>query len=171
MDWLLKLAPTVASAFLGPLGGVAVSAVSDILGVSGATQNKIMDAIKSSQLTPDQITQIKELELKYQAEEAERGFKYAELEFKDRDSARSNNVAGGVQGKLFWLSLLLLCITLGSELWVLFKGLPTGLPDIITGRILGQMDAVAVMVLGYWYGTSHSSSQKSELLAQSSPTK
>ena len=174
MDWLstLKaLAPTVASAFLGPLGGVAVSAVGSLLGISDATQAKIADAIQSGQMTPEQITAIKKLELEYQENEKERGFRYAELAFKDRDSARQANVQGGVQIYLFWLSILLLMATLGCEIYVLLAGLPADTPDIVVGRVLGLMDSVALMVLAYWYGTSNGSAQKSELLAAATPAK
>ncbi len=168
MDWLKTLqalAPTVASAFLGPLGGVAVAAVGNLLGVPDATQDKIAQAIQTGQMTPEQIGQLKALELEYQDTEKERGFRYSELASKDRDSARNANVQGGVQRYLFWLSLLLLAITLGSEVTVLFYGLPSGTPDIVVGRVLGLMDSVALMVLAYWYGTSSGSAQKTELLA------
>lgn len=171
MDFLKTLAPTVASALLGPLGGVAVAALGNLLGVSEPTQAKIADAISSGQLSPDQLSEIKKLEMQYRAEEKERGFKYAELEFKDRDSARRANVDGGTQKPLFWLSLLLLAVTLGCEAVVLFHGLPADTPDIVVGRVLGLMDSVALMVLSYWYGTSNGSAQKSELLAHSPPVK
>jgi hypothetical protein len=93
MDWmstLKSLAPTVASAFLGPLGGVAVAAVGNLLGVSEATQDKIADVIKTGQLTPEQIGEIKKLELQYQENEKERGFRYAELEFKTEELVALN---------------------------------------------------------------------------------
>lgn len=169
MDWtatLKSLAPTVASALLGPLGGVAVSAIGSIFGVSEATQSKIADAITSGQMTPEQIGKLKELEIEYQNNEKERGFRYAELAFKDRDSARKANVEGGTQTMLFWLSLILLITTLGTEIAVLFYGYPANTPEIIVGRILGLMDAVAMMVLAYWYGTTNGSAVKTELLAQ-----
>lgn len=168
MDWmttLKQLAPTVASAFLGPLGGTAVAAIGNVLGVSDATQDKIAQVIANGQLTPEQISEIKKLELQYQENEKERGFKYAELEFKDRDSARVNNTAGGTQKMLFGLSLVLLVVTLGSEVTVLFKGLPADVPEIIVGRVLGLMDSVALMVLAYHYGSSQGSAAKTELLA------
>jgi hypothetical protein len=174
MDWLNTLkniAPTVATAFLGPLGGVAVSAVGNLLGVSEATQDKIASAITQGQLTPDQISELKKLELEYQENEKNRGFKYAELAFQDRDSARKANVQGGTQQMLFWLSLVLLISTLGTEILVLFYGYPEKTPDIIVGRVLGLMDAVAMMVLAYWYGTSNGSAQKTTLLANSTPSK
>lgn len=171
MDWLKTIAPTVASALLGPLGGVAVSAIGNIFGVSDATTEKITKLIQTGQLTPEQITDLKKLEAQYQENERERGFKYAELAFKDRDSARQYNTSGGIQGRLFVMSVILLLITLGTEVWVLFRGYPLDIPEIIVGRVLGLMDAVAMMVLAYYYGTTSGSMQKSELLAQSQPAK
>ena len=168
MDWmqtLKQLAPTVASAFLGPLGGVAVAAVGNLLGVSDATQDKIAQAIQAGQLTPEQLGQLKELELRFQAEERERGFRYSELAFKDRDSARRANVEGGTSRLLFAMSVVLLIITLGSEVYVLFNGVPPGAPEIVIGRVLGLMDSVALMVLAYHYGSSSGSAIKSQMLA------
>lgn len=168
MDWLATLksvAPTVAAALFGPLGAVAIASVGELLGVSEATKDKISDIILTGQMTPEQVGKLKELELEYQNNEKERGFKYAELSFKDRDSARTANVAGGTQKPLFWLSLLLLSITLGTECMVLFKGYPEGTDPLVVGRVLGLMDAVAMLVLSYWYGTTNGSAMKTELLA------
>jgi len=125
----------------------------------------INEAIAKGQLTPEQVGKLRQLEMEYQNNEKERGFKYAELSFKDRDSARQNNVAGGVQGKLFWLSCSLLVGTLGIEALVLFRGYPEGTDPLVVGRVLGLMDAVAMLVLSYWYGTTNGSALKSELLA------
>lgn len=172
MDWttiLRQIAPTVASAVLGPLGGVAVAAIGNALGVSDATQDKIANAITSAQMTPEQLAALKQLELDYQAKERELGFRYSELSFKDRDSARQANVQGGTQGRLFWLSLFLLAICLGSECTVLFSGYPPGVSELVVGRVLGLLDAVAMLVLSYWYGTTASSAHKTDLLAAAQP--
>lgn len=168
---LKTLAPTVASALGGPLAGAAVAAIGAVLGVPDATQDRIKDIITSGQLTADQVAALRELELKYQNEERERGFRYNELEFQDRDSARQASVQGGTLRLLFWLSLVLLVGTLGSEIWVLFRGYPKDIPDIIVGRVLGLLDSVAMMVLAFWYGSSNGSERKTELLAQSPPVK
>lgn len=168
MDWtttLKQLAPTVASALGGPLAGIAVQALGSVFGVSEPTQSKIAEVITNSQMTPESIAKLKELELQYQNEEKERGFKYAELAFKDRDSARNANVSGGIQKYLFVMSVLLLALALGAEIVVLFYGYPKTVPDIVVGRVLGLLDSVAMLVLSYYYGTSSSSSQKNELLA------
>jgi hypothetical protein len=169
MDWqsiLKSLAPTVASAVLGPLGGVAVAAIGNILGVSDATQDKIADVVKSASLTPEQVGKLKELELEYQENERTRNFKYAELVFADRDSARKASVAGNTQRPLFWLSILLLAGSIGTEGVVLFHGYPSTIPEMVVGRVLGLLDAVSMMVLSYWYGTSSGSAEKTQLLTQ-----
>lgn len=167
MDWtaiVKSVAPTVATALGGPLAGAAVTAIGAALGVSDPTQEKIADMFTRGQLTSEHIAELKKLELQYQNEERERGFKYASLAAQDRDSARKASVAGGTQKYLFWLSIFLLVMTLGSEMWVLFVGYPRMVPEIVVGRILGLMDSVALLVLGYWYGTTDQSRQKTELL-------
>lgn len=169
MDWkdiIKTVAPTVASALGGPLAGVAVSAIGSALGVDDATQDKIKSAIEQGQMTGEQIAALKTKEQEFQNEEKERGFRYAELEFKDRDSARKASVDGGTAKMLFGLSILLLLLTLGAELVVLFNGYPKSVPEIIVGRVLGLMDAIAMTVLAFHYGSSAGSDRKTALLAQ-----
>lgn len=174
MNWteiIKSIAPTVATALGGPLAGVAVAAIGNALGVSQPTQDKIADAITTGRMTPEQIAALKQAELDFQKHQADLGFSYEELAFKDRDSARRANVDGGIQRPLFWMSLVLLILTLGTEVYVLFNGYPGTIPEIIVGRVLGLMDAVAMMVLAYYYGTSSGSAQKTDLLAQAQPVK
>lgn len=167
MDWLGTLktvAPTVASALGGPLAGAAVTALANVIG-GEPTAKAVQSAIEDGKLTAEQVAEIKKLEIQYQAQEKEMGFKFAELAFQDRDSARKANVAGGTQKYLFWLSILLLVVCIGSEVYVLFNGLPQGASELVIGRVLGLLDSAAMLVLSYWYGTSAGSAQKTELLA------
>ena len=166
MDTLKGLAPTVASAFLGPLGGVAVAAVGQLLGVSEATQDKIAQAIQSGQLTPEQISELKKLEMQYRENERERGFKYAELEFKDTASAREMQTATKSLTPTI-LTWIVVAITLSCEGMLLFNQVPPGADPIIIGRVLGTMDSALIMVLGFWFGSSHGSQNKDVLLASS----
>jgi high-affinity Fe2+/Pb2+ permease len=72
------------------------------------------------------------------------------------------------QSRLFWLSVVLLALCLGTEVTVLVKGLPQGTSELVIGRVLGLLDAITMTVLAYWYGTSSSSAVKTELLVSSS---
>ena len=166
-DFLKSVAPTVASALLGPFGAVAVAGLGRVFGVDGATTESITKLIQQGSVTPEAMAKLQEMEGEYREHEAERGYKYSELEFKDRDSARQANVAGGTQKHLFWLSLVLLTMSLGTEVYLLLNGYPKDKIDpVLVGRILGLMDSVALLVLGYWFGSSSGSNAKTTLLAQ-----
>lgn len=169
LDTLKALAPTVASALGGPLAGAAVTAIGGMLGMSEPTQEKISKIIQNGQLTGEQITALRTLETKYQAEESERGFRYAELEFKDRDSARRMAIQtqSTTPTVLTWLIVL---ITLLSEAALLFQATPPGVDPVILSRVLGTMDSALILVLAFWFGSNSSSARKTELLAQSGPT-
>jgi hypothetical protein len=166
MDFLKTLAPTVFTALLGPLGGAAVSAIGSIMGLDTPTQDKIKDAITAGQMTPDQISQIKQLELKYMNDEKERGFRYAELQFKDVGSARDM----AIQTKSMTPSILtwiVVVLTLTFEGMLLFGSTPDKLDPIVLGRVLGTLDSALIMVLSFWFGSSSSSHNKDALLAGS----
>lgn len=168
IDTLKILAPTVASAFLGPLGGVAVSAIGTALGIDAPTQDKIAKAFTAGQLTPESLARLQELELTYKNEEAERGFKYSELEFKDRDSARNLEIqTQSVTPSI--LTWIIVTLTLVAEAALLFNQVPPGADPIIIGRVLGTMDSSLVIVLAFWFGSNSNSQRKTELLAQSVP--
>ena len=92
-DFLKALCPTVATALMGPMGLVAVAGLGKILGLDDATAQSVSKAITGGQLTPEHIEKIKQMELDYQDNEKERDFKYAELAFKDVDSARQMQIA------------------------------------------------------------------------------
>jgi hypothetical protein len=164
-DFLLNVAPTVASALLGPLGGIAVAGLGKIFGIDGATQKDITKAITDSKITPDQLAEIQKLELQFKNDEAERGFKYSELEFKDRDSARNLAVQTHslTPSILTWLVVI---IVLAAEGTMLFHVMPPGADPIVLGRILGTMDSALIMVLSFWFGSNSNSQRKTELLAQ-----
>lgn len=164
-DLLKTLAPTVATALVGPAGGIAVRALSEVFGLGADAKAIDLEVIlEQGRLTPEMIAKIKELELTFQNDEKERGFRYAELIVQDRKSAREANVAGGTQVHLFWMSVVLLILTLGTEIGVLVKGLPDGTSELVVGRVLGLLDSVALMVLAYWYGTSSSSKSKDSVI-------
>jgi hypothetical protein len=171
MDWmttLKQLAPTVASAILGPLGGIAVAAIGSVLGVSDATQDKIAEVIKTGQLTPEQVGEIKKLELQYQENEKERGFKYTELEFKDRDSARAREV-----GTKDNTNKILAFVVIGAFLAMVGATLLgyAKVESVLAGTLVGYLSAKAEQVLAYYFGSSSGSKAKTDLLANSTPTK
>ena len=167
-EFLSTLAPTVASALLGPLGGIAVAGLGKIFGIDGATQKDITKAITDSKITPDQLAEIQKLELQYKNDEAERGFKYSELQFQDSKSARDMQIATKSMTPSI-LTWIVVTITLACEAALLFNQVPHGVDPIVLGRILGTMDSALMLVLSFWFGSSHGSQNKDTLLAASQP--
>lgn len=167
-DVLKAIAPTVASALGGPLAGAAVSALGGILGLSEATQEKIANVIQNGQMTPEQVASIKALELQYQNEEKERGFRYAELEFQDRDSARNREI----QTKDSTNKILAFTIV-GSFIAMVGAALLgyAKVESALAGTLVGYLSAKAEQVLAYYFGSSRGSDAKTELLAKAQPVR
>jgi len=167
-DTLKALAPTVLSAALGPAGAGIVAAVGAIIGIDNPTQDKIAKAIQSGQLTPEQITDLKKLEMQLKADEDERGFKYAELEFKDRDSARKRESdTGDNTNKVLAYTVISSFIAMVGATLLGY----TKVDSVLAGTLVGYLSAKAEQVLSYYFGSSSGSKQKNLLLANSTPTK
>ncbi len=167
-DTIKTLAPTVASALLGPLGGAAVSAIGGILGLDQPTQSTIEKAIIGSQLTADQAAELRKLEMQYQNDEKERGFRYVELEFKDIASARDmQNI-----NKSNVPALLTMAITIGFfsilAAMMYFPAAKESGPLLV---MLGSLGTAWTTSCSFWFGTTHGSGQKTDLLAQAEPIK
>lgn len=165
MNWqdvLKTVAPTVASALLGPMGGIAVAAIGSAIGIDAPTQDKIAKAFSAGQLTPEALEKIKLLELDYQNQEKERGFKYAELAFKDVDSARQMQIA--THSKMPAVLTVLVTIGFFGILSMLFFH-----PDLKGNEIVmvmvGQLSAVWAGCVAFYTGTTYGSANKNAMLA------
>ena len=165
-DFLKTLAPTLASALLGPLGGVAVAAIGNLFGIDNATTADITKAFADGKLTPEQLTSIKELELKYQNDERERGFKYSELEFQDTKDARAMQIATQSQVP----AVLAGIVTVGFFGILIFMILnDTYKPTEPLLVLLGSLGTAWTMIIGFYFGSSHGSQSKDIMLANSTP--
>ena len=145
---LLKgIAPTLATAVAGPLGGAAVSAIASKLGVGG-TVEEVAKAIAGD---PAAAQKLQELELEY-----------AKLEAADRDSARKNELALATSPQAPWLNrsvtpilafVVVVCWGV-IQYHLLTHTVPNEMREIII-RVLGTLDGALVMVLSYYFGASH----------------
>jgi hypothetical protein len=179
---LAGIAPTLATMLGGPLAGTAVTALEGAFGLSPGAGADAITKVAQAGMTPDTIAAVRKADQEHEEKmksldidlvrlNADHEKALLEVAAANQDSARKANVAGGIQYPLFFLSLLLLALGLGTEAYVLFNGVPDNVHDIVIGRILGLLDAVVMMVLGYWYGTTSGSAQKTDLLAAAQPVK
>jgi hypothetical protein len=145
---LLKgIAPTLATAVAGPLGGMAVSALASKFGVADSVES-VAKAIAGD---PQAAQKIAELELEY-----------AKLDAADRDSARKNEQALATSEHTPLLNksvtpILAIVVVIAWGLiqyHLLTHVVPNEMREIII-RVLGTLDGALVMVLSYYFGASH----------------
>jgi hypothetical protein len=168
MDTIKSVAPTVATALGGPLAGAAVTALGSIFVMSKPTTDQIGKLFSDGMITPDHLAEIRKLEMQYQDNEKERGFKYAELAFKDTDSARQMQIAvkSSTPTILSYGVLIGGGILMGSVMYGTVKA-----DSVMAGTIIGYVVAEMKQVLQFWFGSSNGSQEKTQLLAQADAVK
>lgn len=163
VEVIKSIAPTVATALGGPLAGAAVSAIGNAFGKPDATAADIQRHIEDGQITPDAIAKLRELEMQYQNDEKERGFRYAELAFKDVDSARNMQIQTKSQTPTV-LSYGVLGGG-GAMIWAVLMGYAK-VDSVLAGTLIGYAVSEMKQVLGYWFGSSVGSKEKDETLSK-----
>jgi hypothetical protein len=147
LNMLKGIAPALATAVAGPLGGAAVSAIAAKLGVTDSVES-VARAITSD---PAAAAKLQELELEY-----------AKLDAADRADARARETALATSASAPWYSKVvtpLLAVGVfafwGLVQWFLVNHtVPNEMREIVI-RLLGQLDAAFMMVLTYYFGASH----------------
>lgn len=173
MDWtklVSTVAPWIGTALGGPLGGMAVEAAANALGLTDKTVDSVKQALAG--VTPDQMLALKKADQDFALQMQALGFKnVADMEAiaaGDRNSARRMQTA-----KPSPVPALLTCFVVGAftaTLVLLLKfDVPATNRDIVV-YMIGQLSGGFTSALAFWLGTTRDSGRKTELLAQSSPT-
>jgi len=165
MSWLEQVAPTIATALGGPLAGLAVTAISKVLGVD---EKDVQNTIDSGKMTSDQIAQIKIAEIEFQKQTQELGLNFEKLATDDRKSAREMQIST----KSFvpaLLSVLVVTAWVLIQYFLLTHVIAQEMRELVA-RILGTLDAALLLVLNFYFGSSNHSEKQSEMLHRSTPT-
>lgn len=152
-DWksiIKTVAPTIATALVGPLGGMAVTVLGEALGVSEPTQEKIQQAIAKA--TPEDLLKIKQAEQAFLVKMRELDIDLAKLAVSDRDSARRREVE--THDYTPKVLAFVIVVTWGSVQYYLLKNVIHEDMRELVMRVLGTLDAALMLVLSYYYGAS-----------------
>jgi hypothetical protein len=145
---LLKgVAPALATAVAGPLGGAAVSAIATKFGVSDSVE-AVAKAIAGD---PQAAQKLADLELEY-----------AKLDSADRDSARKRELEIATSAAAPWYSKMvtpilavgMFLLWAGVNILLLSSNIPDAMREIVI-RMLGSLDAATMLILSYYFGNSH----------------
>lgn len=159
-DWkkvLARVAPTVATALGGPLAGMAAKELAGVLGVE-SDEKSLESAIAGAD--GGTMVKLRKLETSFQAQ-------MAEIDAKDRDSARRNLGKGAGMGIQAALSFGVVTI-FAYLLWALMSGnvdTEGSMRDIIIFA-MGTLTGLLTQVYNYWLGNSSDSAEASHQMVQ-----
>jgi hypothetical protein len=147
------VAPTIASALGGPLAGLAVRELTEVLGLSPDTpEEKVYEEL--SKANPETLLKLKELETNFKIQMKKLEIDVATLSNNDRDSARNReiNIKDHTNKILAFIIVFLYC---SIQIWLVFSGqsFPAEMREIIM-RTFGTLDALIGLIFGYYFGSS-----------------
>jgi hypothetical protein len=160
------VAPWIGTALGGPLGGMAVTAAANALGLGDKTTDAIKAAITGA--TPEQMLALKQADQAFAARMQELGFKHlTDLEAiaaGDRKDARDM-----LKVTRSWVPAALSGgVTVGY--FTILIGLMSGKLQVEDSQamllMLGSLTTAWGVVMAFWFGTTADSGRKTELLAQ-----
>lgn len=172
MDWqtiIKTVAPWIGTALGGPLGGMAVEAAASALGVSDKTADAVRQALAG--VTPDQMLALKKADQDFALQMQALGFKQvADLEAiaaGDRKDARD------MQKTTRSRVPAVLSISVTAGYFGILAGMMTNLLKVSDSQalllMLGSLSTAWGMVMAFWFGTTHDSGRKTDMLAKSPP--
>jgi len=157
LSLLRGIAPAVATAVSGPLGGLAISAIATKFGVD-STVEAVAKAISGD---PEAGLKLAEIDLRQ-----------FEAESEDRDSARKREAAVAAAGGSHLAQLVVPILALGTVSLtfifigiLLFKVIDSAQQQLVIFA-LGYATAAAQQVLSYYFGSSKSSQDKTAVLSK-----
>jgi len=167
---LLKIvgavAPTLATAIGGPLGGMAMKVVADVLGLPADSSEKDVSKAMAA-ATPDQLLALKQADQDFAVRMRELDIDLEKIAASDRDSARRREA----QVRDWMPRVLAFVVVAGfmATVFLVLLGYVDGMKDPLmattVGTLIGFVSAKCEQVVAYYFGSSSSSQQKTQLLA------
>lgn len=172
MDWKAivgTVAPWIGTALGGPLGGAAVGAVADALGLSDKTEASIKAAL--SGVTPEQMLAMKNADQAFSIKMQELGFdsveKMAALAVDNTKDARAMQTS--TRSRIPAVLAVIITIGFFGILVGMLRGDLTATDNQALLIMLGALGAAWGAVVNFFFGSTAESGRKTELLAQSTP--
>lgn len=148
---LATVAPTLATAVAGPMGGMAVRAILPALGLKdNASEEQVNKAIENA--SPEQLLAIKKAEQEFQVKMRELDVDIAKLVSADKDSARKREIeTKDSTPKILAYGICLLYASV--QIYLFTHVIDSSMREMIM-RALGTLDAILGLVFSYYFGSS-----------------
>jgi hypothetical protein len=185
LDWkklISTVAPTIGVMLGGPMAGTAVSALSNLfLGNPDGTESELSEVIQTG-LTPEKIAELQKLDIEHKEFMAKLGFDYAKLnqeselayveDTKDARKYKDPSVFAMGIAILVAFSITMILALIGAYQilsgGIIIKDISVvaGIAGFV-GTVIGYVASSAQQVIGYFFGSSAGSVQKTSAMAES----
>lgn len=158
-----SVAPTIATALGGPMVGLGVKALSQVLlGKDDGKESEIAQALQGA--TPETLLKLKEADQQFDIRLKELDIDLEKVNAEDRDSARKRQIA--VKDKTPAVLAYLLTLGFFCVLAALFNFTIPEANKAIIFSLTGSLGTVWIAAMAYYHGSSRSSARKDELKIQ-----
>ncbi len=162
-DLVRTVAPALATALGGPMAGIAVREIGGkLLGKPEAGEDAVAAAIAGA--TPDMLLKLKELDQQFAKQMAELGVELEKIDAQDRANAREREV----QTKDWTPRVLAAVMVVGFFVvtgFIFTHNLPKEVTELAF-MTLGTLNALLVTVFTYYFGSSHGSRGKDDVIGR-----
>jgi hypothetical protein len=163
MNWLMQIAPTIATCLGGPLAGLAVSALSKLFGVA---PDQVQSMINDNKLSADQIAAVQQEEIKFKEQTQALGLNFEQLAVEDRKSARDMQTTT----QSFIPPLLSILVTIGFfGILAYLMVTPADTTNTPLMIMLGSLGTAWTGIIAFYFGSSAGSQKKDQMLFNSHP--
>lgn len=162
---LKSAAPMLSAAIGGPFGAMAAKLAVEALGDPSSKPEDLPTLMASA--TPEQVAALKKAEMDFKVRMTELGYnneeKLAALVVEDRKSAREMQTS--TRSRIPGVLAVLVVVAWGLVQWFLLTHVVDQSMRELVARVLGTLDGALMVVLSFYFGSSHGSQQKTELMA------
>lgn len=156
------VAPALATAYGGPLAGVATQTLArDLLGIEGATLEDVQGYLTTART--EDLVALKRIDAEFQASLEEAGVSLERVAAEDRASARQRQVQMGDWSPSI-LGGAIIVGFFGVLVALMVWSLPPAVADVIQ-IMLGALAALVTQVANYFFGSSRGSKNKDITIA------
>ena len=154
-----NVAPTIATALGGPVAGMAVKALSTaLLGHSDGSEDDIRNALATA--TPEQIVTLRKVDSDFKVQMKQLDIDLEKIAADDRNSAR--NMAIQTHDMTPRVLAVVVVVCYGLAQYYLFTHVIEQSMRELVARVLGTIDGALMMILSYYFGSSHQHSSTGE---------
>jgi len=162
---IASVAPVLGTALGGPFGGMATSAALKALGVTpeeGKEETQLARAMQNA--TPEDLLKIKQCDQQFQKDMKALDVDIAKLDGQDRASARDMATKAGALPQIILSSIYTVAYSFVMYAFMTGQVHVADSQQVLFGSLIGILTAAQVQILNFWFGSSHGSQKKTDLM-------